>query len=154
MKPLFTIETLQPFTLVFYIPFPALLTLVMAFIGLLVTTNNITSFVVPLRVKGFLFYHRLEKFYTAILSVIDLSNKFVDWKCFGNGWCLMVDFRLNYFIRSKQVHSNNRWRKFHGSIRKFFGCMGHNLAWIYFSENDVFMVPPTSSKLSAHNITP
>ena len=26
---------------------------------------------------------------------------------------------------------------FHGSIRKFFGCMDHNLAWLYFSENNV-----------------
>ena len=49
-----------------------------AFIGLLVTTNNITSSFVPLNVKGFLVYHRLEKFYTAISSVIDLPNKFVD----------------------------------------------------------------------------
>ena len=62
------------------------------------------------------------KFYTAISSVIDLSNKFVDWKCFGDGWCLMDAFRLNYFIRFWQVHSNNRWHKFRGSIRKFFMC--------------------------------
>ena len=48
------------------------------FIGLLVTTNNITSSFVPLNMKGFLFCHRLEKLYTAISSVIDLSNKFVD----------------------------------------------------------------------------
>ena len=80
----------------------------------------------------------LPKFYTATSSVIDLSNKFVDWKCFGDGWCLMDPFRLSYFIRSRQVNSNNRWHKFHGSIRKFFGCMDHNLAWLYFSENDVF----------------
>ena len=69
--------------------------------------------------------------------VTDLSNKFVDWKCFGNGWCLMDAFRLNNFIRSRQVHSNNIWHNFHGSIGKFFGCMDHNLAWLYFSENDV-----------------
>ena len=78
------------------------------------------------------------KFYTAISSVIDLSNKFVDWKCFGDGWCLMDAFRLNYFIRFWQVHSNNRWHKFRGSIRKFFVCMDHNLACLYSSENDVF----------------
>ena len=48
------------------------------FIGLLVTTSNITSSFVPLDVKGVLVYHRLEKFYTAISSGIDLSNKFVD----------------------------------------------------------------------------
>ena len=40
--------------------------------------NNITSSFVPLNMKGFLAYHRLEKFYTAISSVIDLFNKFVD----------------------------------------------------------------------------
>ena len=28
--------------------------------------------------------------------------------------------------------------KFHGSIRKVFGCMDHNLVWLYFSENGVF----------------
>ena len=50
----------------------------------------------------------------------------------------MDAFRLNYFIRYRQVHSNNRWHKFHDSIRKFFGCMGHNLAWLYFSKNDDF----------------
>ena len=83
----------------FYIPFPARWTLAIAFIGLLVTTNNITSSFVPLNVKGFLVYRRLEKFYTAISSVIDLSNKFVDWKCFGDGWCLMGAFSLNYLIR-------------------------------------------------------
>ena len=77
MKPLFTNGTLQPFTPVFYIPFPARWTLAIAFIGLLVTTNNITSSFVPLNVKGFLVYHRLEKFYTAISSVID---------CWTNLW--------------------------------------------------------------------
>ena len=119
-------------------PFPASWTLAIAFIGLLVTTNNITSSFVPLNVKSFLVYHCLEKFYTAIFSVIDLSNKFVDWKCFRDGWCLMDAFRLNYFIRFRQVHSNNRWHKFNGSIRKLFGCMDYNLAWLYFLENDVF----------------
>ena len=89
-------------------------------------------------VWNFLIYCRFEKFYTAVSSVIDLPNKFGDWKCFGDGSCLMDAFRLNYFIRFRQVQSNNRWHKFHGSIRKFFGCMDHNLAWLYFSENDVF----------------
>ena len=42
------------------------------------TTNNITSSFVPLNVKGILVYRRLKKFYTAISSVIDLSNKFVN----------------------------------------------------------------------------
>ena len=50
----------------------------------------------------------------------------------------MDAFRLNYFIRFRQVHSNNRWHKFNCSIRKLFGCMDHNLAWLYFSANDVF----------------
>ena len=45
--------------------------LAIAFIGLLVATNGITSFVVPLSVKGFLVYRRLGKFYTAISSVIE-----------------------------------------------------------------------------------
>ena len=46
---------------------PARWTLVIAFIGLLVTTNKITSFVVPLSEKGFLVYRRFEKLkYTAI----------------------------------------------------------------------------------------
>ena len=125
-------------TPVFCIPFPTRWTLVITFIGLLMTTNNITSFFVPLSVKDFLVYRRLEKFYTPIFSVIDLWNKFVDWKCFGDGWFLVDAFRLNYFIRSRQLHSNNRWRKFHGSVRKLFGCIDHNLAWLYFSENDVF----------------
>ena len=102
------------------------------------TTNSITSVVVTLIVKGFLVHHRLEKFYTAISSVIDLSNKFVDWKCFGDGWFLMNAFRLNYFISSRQLNSNNRGHKFNGSIRKSFGCMGHNLAWLYFLESYVF----------------
>ena len=34
------------------------------------------------------------------------------------------------------------WHKFNGSITDlmtaFFGCMDHNLAWLYFLENDVF----------------
>ena len=37
-----------------------------------------TSFVVPMSVKGLLVYRLLEKFYTTISSVIDLSNKFMD----------------------------------------------------------------------------
>ena len=57
---------------------------------------------------------------------------------FRDGWCLMDAFRLNLFIRSWQVHSNNRWHKFQGSIIKLFGSMDHNLAWLDFSENDVF----------------
>ena len=98
---------------------------------------TITSSFVPLNVKGFLVYHRLEKFCTAISSVIDLSNKFVDQKGFTDGWCLMDIIRLNYFIWFRQAHSNNRWHKFNGSIRKFLGCMDHKLAWLYFSENNV-----------------
>ena len=110
-----------------------------ASIGLLVTTNSITSFVAQLSVKGFLIYRHLEKFYTAISSVTDLSNKFMDWNCFENEWCLMDAFRLNYFTQSRQVHSNNRWHKFHGSIRKLFVCMDHNLTWLYLSSvNEVF----------------
>ena len=66
-----------------------------------------------------------------------LSNKFADWMCFGDEWCLMDAFRLNYFIRFGQVHSNNRCPKFHDSIRKVFECMDHNLVWLYFSENSV-----------------
>ena len=87
MKTLFTNGTLQSFTPVFCIPFSIHWTLVIAFIGLLVTTNNV-SFIVPLSVKYFLVYCRLEKFYTAISSVIGLLGKFVDWNCFGDGWCL------------------------------------------------------------------
>ena len=64
-----------------------------------------------------------------------------NWKFFEDGWYLMGASRLNYFVASRQVHSNNRWHKFHGNIRKFFGCMDYNLAWLYFSENDVFDGP-------------
>ena len=59
-------------------------------------------------------------------------------KVFRDGWCLMNTFRLNYFIRFWQVHSNNRWHKFHGRVRKLFEWIDQNLAWFYFSENDVF----------------
>ena len=78
--------------------------LAIVFIRLLMTTKNIISFIVPLSVKGFLAYCRVEKFYTAISSIMDLSNKFVDWKCFRGEWCLMNAFRLNCFIISRQVH--------------------------------------------------
>ena len=67
------------------LPFPAHWTPVLIFIGLFATTNNITSFVVPLSVKGLLVYRRLEKLYTEVSSVIDLSDKFVDWKCLKDG---------------------------------------------------------------------
>ena len=59
-------------------------------------------------------------------------------KVFRDGWCLMNTFRLNYFIRFWQIHSNNRWHKFHGRVRKLFEWIDQNLAWFYFSENDVF----------------
>ena len=36
------------------------------------------KFFVPLSVKGFLVYRYLQKFYTTVSSVTDLSNKFVD----------------------------------------------------------------------------
>ena len=103
-------------------------------------------------VWNFLVYRCLEKFYTAISSLIDLSNKFVDWKCFGDGLCLMDAFKLNYFIRFRLVQSNNRWHKLHGSIRKFFGRMDHNLTWLYFSENNVLMGSPTSSIGTLHGV--
>ena len=136
MKPLLTNGTLQPFTPVFCIPFPHVehsLSLLLDFSWLQATS---LAFLYHW-VWNFLFYRHFEKFYTAISSVIDLSNKFVDWKCFGDGLCLIDAFRFNYFIRFRQVHSNNRWHKFHGSIRKLFGCMDHNLAWLSFSANDV-----------------
>ena len=47
-------------------------------------------------------------------------------------------FQAQHFIRSRQAHFKNRWHKFHSSIREFFGCMDDNLAWLYFSENDIF----------------
>ena len=55
-----TIVSLKPFTLVFCIPFPTRWTLVIAFIGLLVAINNITSFFLPLSVKGMLVYRSLK----------------------------------------------------------------------------------------------
>ena len=60
------------------------------------TTSNITSLLVR------------QKFYTAIFSAIDRSSKFVDWNCFGDEWCLMDTFRLNYFIQLRQVNNDNR----------------------------------------------
>ena len=99
---------------------PARWKLTIAFIGLLVTTTNITSFFIPLNVV----YCCFEKFCTAISSVIDLLNKFVDWMSFGDGWCLMDAFRLNYFIRFNQVQSNNRWHKFHGRQHQ-------KILWVY-----------------------
>ena len=123
---------------------PARWKLTIAFIGLLVTTTNITSFFIPLNVV----YCCFEKFCTAISSVIDLLNKFVDWMSFGDGWCLMDAFRLNYFIRFKQVHSNNRWHKFHGRQHQ-------KILWVYgpqsispdftFRKMTVLMVAPASS---------
>ena len=130
------IVTIQP--PLFCIPFPHVEYLLSLLLDFSWPQKNITSFVVPLIAKGFLVYRRLEKFYTAISSVIDLSNKFMDWRCFGDRWCLMNAFRVNCYIRFREAHSNNRWHKFHGSIWKFFGCIDHKLAWLYFSENDVF----------------
>ena len=75
-------------------------------------------------------YHWVGKasWSTAVLknSILQshLSNKFADWMCFGDEWCLMDAFRLNYFIRFGQVRSNNRWHKFPGSIGKFIGGYG------------------------------
>ena len=115
--------------------------------------------------KGLLVYCRIEKFYTAVSFFVDLSNKFVDWECFGYGWCLMDSFKLSYFVQFGQVHSHNRSLKFHGSIRKFFGCMDHNLAWLFdrsvniihwdfvmvsLTNNDLFkkIVPANSWKIN------
>ena len=136
-----------PFTPVFCIPFPARWTLAITFIELLVTANNITSFFLPLSVKRFLVCRNLGKFYTAISSVIDLSNKFVDGKCFVDGWCQMNPLRLNYFIRLRKVHSNNRWHKFYGSIRKFFGSYTWPTIWpgFTFRKMTFLVVPPTST---------
>ena len=130
MKALFTNGTLQPFIPVFCHDEHSLLLLLDA------SWPQTTSL-------AFL-YHWVWKtswsiaVYTAISSVIDLSNKFVDWMCFRDGWCLMDAFRLNCLIRFRQVNSNDRWHKFHGSIRKGFACMDHNLAWLCFSENGAF----------------
>ena len=55
-----------------------------------------------------------------------------------SGSTIRLNYQLSGFIRFRLVYSNNRWHKFHGSIRKVFGCMDHNLAWLYFSENGVF----------------
>ena len=46
------------------------------------------------------------------------------WMSFRDGWCLMDAFRLNYFIRFKRAHSNNRWHKFHGRQHK-------KILWVY-----------------------
>ena len=114
---------------------PARWTLAIAFIGLLVTTSNVTSFFVPLSVK----LSGLSPSWKILhcnLPVIDLSNKFVERKCFGDGLCLMDVFRLNCFIRFRQVNGNNRWHKFHGST-----------VWPDFTfwRMAFLMVPPTSS---------
>ena len=75
----------------------------------------------------------------------DMLSKFVDWKCFGDGWCLMDVFRLNYFIRSRYAHSNNRWHKFHGSIRKSLGVWTTIWPEFTFRNMTFLMVSPTSS---------
>ena len=72
------------------------------------TSRDITSSFLPLNVKSFLVYRRLEKFYTAISPAIDLSNKFFNCKCFRDGWYRMVALRLNYLTRFRQVHGNYR----------------------------------------------
>ena len=61
-------------------------------------------------------------------------------------------FRINCFIRFRQLHSNNRWHKFNASIRKFFGCIDHNLAWLNLLENNVLMGSPTSSIGTLHGV--
>ena len=75
MKALFTNGTLQPFIPVFCLPFPTRWTLAIALIRRLVTTNNITSFFVPLSVKDFLVYRRL---YCNILSLICRTNLWIE----------------------------------------------------------------------------
>ena len=115
------------------------------FFGFHVTTNNITSFFAPLSVKGFLIYRCLEKFYTAISFVINLSIRFVDWKCFEDGWCLMDDFRLNYFIRFRQVLSNNRCTNFMTASENSLGLW--TTIWLDFTfwKMTFLMVPLMSS---------
>ena len=78
-----------------------------------------------------LLYHRVWKasWSTAVWknSILQSSLSLI---CRRNLWIESISgmdgaFRFNYFIRSRQVHSNKRWHKLHGSIRKFFGCMDH-----------------------------
>ena len=102
------------------------------------------DFLWPQTISLVLLYHWMWKasWSTTVLKSSILQSFFCQtnlWtKCSRGGWCLMDAFRLNYFFRFRLVHSNNRWHKFHGSIRKFFECIDHNLAWVYFWENDVF----------------
>ena len=90
-----------------------------------------------------LLYHWMWKasWSTAVLKTFTLQSP-LSLICQTNLWIKSVSgmdaSRLNYFIQFRQIHSNNRCHKSHGSIRKFFGCMDHNLAWLYFSENDIF----------------
>ena len=111
----------------------------------IVTTNSISSFVVPLSVKGFLVCRRLEKFYTAISSAIDLSNRFVDRKCFGDGWCLMDASRFNYFIRSREVHSMIDDTNFMAASENSLGVWTTIWPNCIFRKMKFWMVPPSSS---------
>ena len=118
---------------------PARWKLTIAFIGLLVTTTNITSFFIPLNVKGFLVYCCFEKFCTAISSVIDLLNKFVvEWVSgMDDVWWMLSGSTISSDLSEHTVIIDGT-NFMAGSIRKFFGCMDHNLPWLYFSENDGF----------------
>ena len=122
---------------------PAHWTLTIAFIGLLVTTNNITSFFVPLNVKGFLVYRRLEKLCTAISSVIDLSNKFVDWKCFGNcgAWCMLSGSNISSDLGKYTVIIDGT----NFVAEKSLGVCTTIWPDFTFRRMAFLMVPPTSS---------
>ena len=138
-----TVHKLQPFTLIFCVPFPARWTLAITFILLLLTTNNITSFFVPLSVKGFLVYGRLEKLCTATSSVIDLSNKFVDWMCFGDGgaWCMLSGSNISSDLGKYTVIIDGS----NFMAEKSFGVCTTIWPDFTFRRMAFLMVPPTSS---------
>ena len=136
---------MQPFTPVFYIPLTARWTLAITFTGLLVTTNNITSSFVALNVKGLLFYRRLEKLYTAIFSVTDLSKKFVDWKCFSYGcaWCMLSGSTISSDLGKYTIIKDDK--NFMAASENSLGVWTIICAEFTFREMMLLMVLPTPS---------
>ena len=131
---------------VFCIPFPKCWTLVIAFIGLLVTTNNITSFVAPLSVKGFLVYPVLKNYILqSPLPLMCRTNLWIESvsRLDGGWWMLSVSTISSDAGKYTVIIDGTN---FMAASENYFGVWNtiwHNTTTI-FGKITFLTVPPTS----------
>ena len=140
-----TVHKLQPFTLIFCVPFPACWTLAITFILLLLTTNNITSFFVPLSVKASWSTTVLKNFILQTpLSLICQTNLWIESVSGMDGaWWMLSGSNISSDLGKYTIIIDST--SFMAASENSLGVWATIWPEFTFQKMMFVMIPPTSS---------